>query len=146
MSPIGYCHVLLIPQIQECLPQRVDQESFLLAMYVAREAKNPFFRVGYNSLGAFATINHLHFQVSSNFTDYLCLMLSSHKYYLSGILSESAISSRKGADRENHSRMEWSQDFSAGAVPSKRLCIRRRSEAGGSVTGGLKCLYLLARE
>ncbi|KAF7024990.1 hypothetical protein CFC21_037248 [Triticum aestivum] len=62
VSPIGYCHVLLIPQIQECLPQRVDRESFLLAMYVAREAKNPFFRVGYNSLGAFATINHLHFQ------------------------------------------------------------------------------------
>ncbi|KAE8776496.1 GDP-L-galactose phosphorylase 1-like [Hordeum vulgare] len=62
VSPIGYCHVLLIPQVQECLPQRVDQESFLLAMYVAKEARNPFFRVGYNSLGAFATINHLHFQ------------------------------------------------------------------------------------
>ncbi|KAK1668972.1 hypothetical protein QYE76_057131 [Lolium multiflorum] len=62
VSPIGYCHALLIPRIQECLPQRVDQESFLLAMYVAREASTPFFRVGYNSLGAFATINHLHFQ------------------------------------------------------------------------------------
>ncbi|XP_020195225.1 GDP-L-galactose phosphorylase 1 isoform X3 [Aegilops tauschii subsp. strangulata] len=62
VSPIGYCHVLLIPRVQECLPQRVDRESFLLAMYVAREARNPFFRVGYNSLGAFATINHLHFQ------------------------------------------------------------------------------------
>jgi GDP-L-galactose phosphorylase len=33
-------------------------------MYVAREAMNPFFRVGYNSLGGFATINHLHFQVN----------------------------------------------------------------------------------
>uniref|UniRef100_A0A0A9CMT4 GDPGP1-like N-terminal domain-containing protein n=1 Tax=Arundo donax TaxID=35708 RepID=A0A0A9CMT4_ARUDO len=62
VSPIGYCHVLLIPKIQDCLPQRIDQESFLLAMYVAREARNPFFRVGYNSLGGFATINHLHFQ------------------------------------------------------------------------------------
>ncbi|KAG8054320.1 hypothetical protein GUJ93_ZPchr0001g31716 [Zizania palustris] len=62
VSPIGYCHVLLIPQIQDCLPQRVDRESFLLAMYVAREARDPFFRVGYNSLGGFATINHLHFQ------------------------------------------------------------------------------------
>ncbi|KAM3353108.1 hypothetical protein ACQJBY_024346 [Aegilops geniculata] len=62
VSPIGYCHVLLIPRVQECLPQRVDRESFLLAMYVAREARNSFFRVGYNSLGAFATINHLHFQ------------------------------------------------------------------------------------
>uniref|UniRef100_A0A0D9V943 GDP-L-galactose phosphorylase 1 n=2 Tax=Leersia perrieri TaxID=77586 RepID=A0A0D9V943_9ORYZ len=62
VSPIGYCHVLLIPRIHDCLPQRVDKESFLLAMYVAREARNPFFRVGYNSLGGFATINHLHFQ------------------------------------------------------------------------------------
>uniref|UniRef100_J3L6U1 GDP-L-galactose phosphorylase 1 n=2 Tax=Oryza brachyantha TaxID=4533 RepID=J3L6U1_ORYBR len=62
VSPIGYCHVLLIPRVQDCLPQRVDKESFLLAMYVAREARNPFFRVGYNSLGGFATINHLHFQ------------------------------------------------------------------------------------
>ncbi|RCV28607.1 hypothetical protein SETIT_5G416800v2 [Setaria italica] len=62
VSPIGYCHVLLTPQIQDCLPQRIDHESFLMAMYVAREARNPFFRVGYNSLGGFATINHLHFQ------------------------------------------------------------------------------------
>jgi len=64
VSPIGYCHVLLTPKIQDCLPQRIDEESFLIAMYVAREARNPFFRVGYNSLGGFATINHLHFQYS----------------------------------------------------------------------------------
>ncbi|KAF8664891.1 hypothetical protein HU200_054207 [Digitaria exilis] len=62
VSPIGYCHVLLTPKIQDCLPQRIGQESFLIAMYVAREARNSFFRVGYNSLGGFATINHLHFQ------------------------------------------------------------------------------------
>ncbi|KAJ7963758.1 GDP-L-galactose phosphorylase 1-like protein [Quillaja saponaria] len=40
VSPIEYGHVLLIPL----------------------EAGNPYFRLGYNSLGAFATINHLHFQ------------------------------------------------------------------------------------
>ncbi|KAE8708358.1 GDP-L-galactose phosphorylase 2 [Hibiscus syriacus] len=54
--------VLLIPQIFECLPQRIDRESFLLALYMADEAGNPYFRLGYNSMGAFATINHLHFQ------------------------------------------------------------------------------------
>jgi hypothetical protein len=32
---------------------------------MAAEAENPYFRLGYNSLGAFATINHLHFQVST---------------------------------------------------------------------------------
>nr|XP_043640095.1 GDP-L-galactose phosphorylase 1-like [Erigeron canadensis] len=62
VSPIEYGHVLLIPRILECLPQRIDNESFLLALYMASEAGNPYFRLGYNSLGAFATINHLHFQ------------------------------------------------------------------------------------
>ncbi|KAK6946981.1 hypothetical protein RJ641_000454, partial [Dillenia turbinata] len=62
VSPIEYGHVLLIPQVLECFPQRIDRESFLLALYMAAEAANPYFRLGYNSLGAFATINHLHFQ------------------------------------------------------------------------------------
>ncbi|KAM7492728.1 hypothetical protein LguiA_035649 [Lonicera macranthoides] len=62
VSPIEYGHVLLIPRVLECLPQRIDRESFLLALYMAVEAGSPYFRVGYNSLGAFATINHLHFQ------------------------------------------------------------------------------------
>lgn len=62
VSPIEYGHVLLIPRIFECLPQRIDRESFLLALHMAVEAENPYFRLGYNSLGAFATINHLHFQ------------------------------------------------------------------------------------
>lgn len=63
VSPIEFGHVLLIPRIFECLPQRIDGESFLLALHMAVEAANPYFRLGYNSLGAFATINHLHFQV-----------------------------------------------------------------------------------
>ncbi|WJX31691.1 Phosphate metabolism transcription protein [Trifolium repens] len=62
VSPIEYGHVLLIPRIFECLPQRIDHASFLLALHMAAEAGNPYFRLGYNSLGAFATINHLHFQ------------------------------------------------------------------------------------
>ncbi|XP_031490552.1 GDP-L-galactose phosphorylase 1-like [Nymphaea colorata] len=62
VSPIEYGHVLLIPRVLDCLPQRMDGESLLLALHMAAEAANPFFRVGYNSLGAFATINHLHFQ------------------------------------------------------------------------------------
>ncbi|XP_030441061.1 GDP-L-galactose phosphorylase 1-like [Syzygium oleosum] len=62
VSPIEYGHVLLVPRILDCLPQRIDHTSFFLALSLAREAADPFFRVGYNSLGAFATINHLHFQ------------------------------------------------------------------------------------
>lgn len=62
VSPIEYGHVLLIPRVLECLPQRIDRDSFLLALHMAAEAGNQYFRLGYNSLGAFATINHLHFQ------------------------------------------------------------------------------------
>lgn len=62
VSPIEYGHVLLIPRVLESLPQRIDPESFLLALHMAHEARSPYFRLGYNSLGAFATINHLHFQ------------------------------------------------------------------------------------
>lgn len=62
VSPIEYGHVLLIPRILERLPQRIDQESLLLALNMAHEAGSEYFRLGYNSLGAFATINHLHFQ------------------------------------------------------------------------------------
>jgi GDP-L-galactose phosphorylase len=62
VSPIEYGHVLLIPRVLDCYPQRIDQESLLLALNMAAEAANPYFRLGYNSLGAFATINHLHFQ------------------------------------------------------------------------------------
>ncbi|CAK9165500.1 unnamed protein product [Ilex paraguariensis] len=62
VSPIEYGHVLLIPRILKCLPQRIDHDSFLLALHMAAEAGSPYFRLGYNSLGAFATINHLHFQ------------------------------------------------------------------------------------
>lgn len=62
VSPIEYGHVLLIPRVLDRLPQRIDQESLLLALHMAAEAASPYFRLGYNSLGAFATINHLHFQ------------------------------------------------------------------------------------
>lgn len=64
VSPIEYGHVLLIPRVLDCLPQRIDHKSLLLALQTATEAANPYFRLGYNSLGAFATINHLHFQVT----------------------------------------------------------------------------------
>ncbi|PWA40047.1 GDP-D-glucose phosphorylase 1 [Artemisia annua] len=61
-SPIEYGHMLLIPRILERIPQRIDHNSLLLAPYMAHEAGSPYFRLGYNSLGPFATINHLPFQ------------------------------------------------------------------------------------
>ncbi|KAF8061251.1 hypothetical protein N665_1208s0010 [Sinapis alba] len=62
VSLVEYGHVLLIPRILDFLPQRIDHKSLFLALQMANEAANPYFMLGYNSLCAFAIINHLHFQ------------------------------------------------------------------------------------
>ncbi|CAL5329519.1 unnamed protein product [Camellia sinensis] len=95
VSPIEYGHVLLIPWILECLPQRIDRVSFLLALYMAAEAGNPYFRLGYNSLGAFATINHLHFQGGNTLEDLSnavsdsCICLQDNNVPYNVLISES---------------------------------------------------------
>jgi GDP-L-galactose phosphorylase len=62
VSPIEYGHILLVPRVLDKLPQLISPDTLLLALQLAHEANNPYFRIGYNSLGAYATINHLHFQ------------------------------------------------------------------------------------
>lgn len=65
VSPIEYGHVLLVPSVLEKLPQLITPATMLLAIQFTIAVDNPYFRLGYNSLGAYATINHLHFQVSN---------------------------------------------------------------------------------
>jgi len=43
--------------------QVVDPGSLLLALNFLKQVNNAYFRIGFNSLGAYGTINHLHFQV-----------------------------------------------------------------------------------
>lgn len=62
VSPIDYGHVLLIPRVLDKIPQLMNFSSLLMALRLVSEVNDPAFRIGYNSLGAFATINHLHFQ------------------------------------------------------------------------------------
>ena len=63
VSPIEYGHVLLVPRALSKLNQQVDVPSLRLALQFAHEANNPYFRLAFNSLGAYGTVNHLHFQV-----------------------------------------------------------------------------------
>jgi GDP-L-galactose phosphorylase len=65
VSPIEYGHVLLVPRVMDDLTQLVDQTSMRLALQFCEHSSNPYFRLCYNSLGAYGTINHLHFQVRS---------------------------------------------------------------------------------
>lgn len=62
VSPIDYGHVLLVPRVLALQPQQLEHHGVSAALALVREIANPAFRLGYNSLGAFATINHLHFQ------------------------------------------------------------------------------------
>ena len=63
VSPIEYGHVLLVPRVMDSLTQLVDQAAMRLALQFCEHSNNPYFRLCYNSLGAYGTINHLHFQV-----------------------------------------------------------------------------------
>ena len=67
VSPIEYGHILLVPSVLDQLTQLVDQASMRLALQFCEHTNNPYFRMCYNSLGAYGTINHLHFQVLQQF-------------------------------------------------------------------------------
>lgn len=43
--------------------QLISEDTLLLALQYCHYADNPHFRLCYNSLGAYGTVNHLHFQV-----------------------------------------------------------------------------------
>ncbi|XP_074644197.1 GDP-D-glucose phosphorylase 1-like isoform X2 [Tubulanus polymorphus] len=60
VSPIEYGHVLLVPNIQQHLNQVLTEQAIkygieLMLLTISRE-----FRVGFNSLCAHASVNHLH--------------------------------------------------------------------------------------
>jgi hypothetical protein len=89
VSPIEYGHVLLVPRVLDCIPQRLDADNLLLALHMAQEADNPYLRIGYNSLGAFATINHLHFQVCSPPASHQCPRKAANgRVYVVGLLGD----------------------------------------------------------
>ena len=50
----------------------MDTEALLLALQFCHQADNPYFRLAFNSLGAYGTINHLHFQVRGRHIRHSC--------------------------------------------------------------------------
>ncbi|XP_051898590.1 GDP-D-glucose phosphorylase 1 [Pristis pectinata] len=60
VSPLEYGHVLLLPEPGRLLPQCLTRASVLRALELVFLSSEPAFRVGFNSLGAFASVNHLH--------------------------------------------------------------------------------------
>ncbi|MCA1977644.1 MAG: hypothetical protein LDL19_00255 [Thiobacillus sp.] len=60
--PFARLHGLLVPEPERCLPQRLTPELHAWAWELCARSKLPGLRLGYNSLGAGASVNHLHFQ------------------------------------------------------------------------------------
>ncbi|KAI4482587.1 hypothetical protein M0804_008440 [Polistes exclamans] len=62
-SPMEWCHSLLIVKYLECLPQRITQYSLQKAFEILLLSSSPYLRIGFNSLCAFASVNHLHWHL-----------------------------------------------------------------------------------
>lgn len=63
VSPLMYGHGLLIPWARCCFPQRLTPEAVGLAISLLRQSVGCEFCVGFNSLGAFSSVNHLHLHI-----------------------------------------------------------------------------------
>ncbi|GFY50580.1 GDP-D-glucose phosphorylase 1 [Trichonephila inaurata madagascariensis] len=61
VSPLEFGHSLLVPYIDKCLPQVLNFDALRLAIEIILISSDSYFRLGFNSLGAYASVNHLHF-------------------------------------------------------------------------------------
>ncbi|XP_040895319.1 GDP-D-glucose phosphorylase 1 isoform X2 [Toxotes jaculatrix] len=60
VSPLEFGHCLFVPDPSLCLPQVLTRFAVQAGIESVLLSSNPDFRVGFNSLGAFASVNHLH--------------------------------------------------------------------------------------
>ena len=62
-SPMAYGHSLLVPYIADCMPQVLEGRGLAVAFEFLQHCVREDVCIGFNSLGGFASVNHLHFQV-----------------------------------------------------------------------------------
>ncbi|XP_049929112.1 GDP-D-glucose phosphorylase 1 isoform X1 [Epinephelus moara] len=60
VSPLEFGHCLFVPDPSRCFPQVVTRFALQGGIESVLLSSDPGFRVGFNSLGAFASVNHLH--------------------------------------------------------------------------------------
>lgn len=60
VSPLEFGHCLFVPDPLLCFPQVLTQFAIQSSIESVLLSSDPGFRVGFNSLGAFASVNHLH--------------------------------------------------------------------------------------
>ncbi|XP_061578561.1 GDP-D-glucose phosphorylase 1 [Cololabis saira] len=60
VSPLEFGHCLFVPDPSRCFPQILTRSAVQVGIDSVLLSSDPGFRVGFNSLGAFASVNHLH--------------------------------------------------------------------------------------
>lgn len=63
VSPIDLGHSLLLPSVDLCQPQVLSEDAVRLALEVMFLSRDPNIRICFNSLCAFASVNHLHWHL-----------------------------------------------------------------------------------
>ncbi|CAN7937852.1 unnamed protein product [Ixodes hexagonus] len=63
VSPLEYCNSLLVPSLADCLPQVLSPDGLMLVIDTVLLSSNPALRIGFNSLGGFASVNHHHYHL-----------------------------------------------------------------------------------
>lgn len=61
VSPLDDYHCMFIPTVSQCLNQVATFQSLCKAIEIMYLIQSPSFRIGFNSLCAFASLNHLHY-------------------------------------------------------------------------------------
>ncbi|KAH8850055.1 GDP-L-galactose phosphorylase 2 [Schistosoma japonicum] len=61
VSPFSYFHSLLVPEVKMCYNQFLRKDSFYSAIKCFLLSSNRYLCMGFNSLLAHASVNHLHF-------------------------------------------------------------------------------------
>ncbi|XP_023117951.2 GDP-D-glucose phosphorylase 1 isoform X2 [Amphiprion ocellaris] len=60
VSPLEFGHCLFVPEPSRCFPQILTEFAIRTGIESVLLSSDPGYRVGFNSLGAFASVNHLH--------------------------------------------------------------------------------------
>lgn len=60
VSPLEFGHCLLVPECSRCHPQILTPPALQIGIESVFLSADPGYKVGFNSLGAFASVNHLH--------------------------------------------------------------------------------------
>lgn len=59
-SPLTEHHCLICPDLKSNYPQILNQSAIEFGLIVQRSLRDRQYRIGYNSPGAWASVNHLH--------------------------------------------------------------------------------------